>query len=152
MAEAPPENFPDIEGALRTWLRAHPLLVPEVDGRVYFSVPFNSADKFPCIMITRVGDSGQDSSDTPIDLALIQFDVYGRKSNETNGGKMSATRPMLALKAALSTIRGKVMLDEQVAVWDPSVRNTLYSALPADNRPRYVVLVAITSAVTTPTG
>jgi hypothetical protein len=136
------DAWPDIEGALRTYLRADPGLATLISSRVYFAIPPDSAGKFPCIKITRVG-GGQDPSQAPLDLALIQFDVYGKTSNEEGGGRGPTTLVLNALRKALSTIQGATALDDKVMAWDADVRAVFFSSLPADDRPRFIVTVSV---------
>lgn len=65
------QTFADAEGAARSWARALPSLVA---GRVFFGMPERPV--FPLVLVQRVG-SGRGGGDTPIDNALIQFDIYG---------------------------------------------------------------------------
>lgn len=65
------KTFADAEGAARSWARALPGFVA---GRVFFGMPERPV--FPLALVQRVG-SGRGGGDTPIDNALIQFDIFG---------------------------------------------------------------------------
>jgi hypothetical protein len=141
------DTWPDVEGALRTYLRADTDLAATVGQRVYFAVPRDSKDgtfesKFPCVKITRLG-GGQDPSQVPIDQALVQFDVYGKKSDEPGGGRGPTTIAMNALRKALSKAQGKTRLDPTTVTWDVDVRSVSFVSLPADDRPRFVLTVMV---------
>lgn len=144
MTTATPEQWPDIEGALRTYLRADTDLAALISNRVFFGVPRDSTDAFPLVMITRIG-GGQTSSEVPLDNALIQFDVYGKKSEESGGGRKAVTDIALALRKALSTIRGRTRLDSTVVAFGVVVSSQVFSPLPGDDRPRYLMTVTVSS-------
>lgn len=146
MSTDTPEDWPDIEGALRTWLRQDPGLAALIGNRVFFGIPRNSEGAYPCIMITRIG-GGQQSSEVPLDNALIQFDVYGEKADKLGGGRKSTTMVALALRKALSRIRGETRLDEEVVAYDPRITSQIFSPLPGDDRPRIMIVAIIPSVV-----
>jgi hypothetical protein len=137
-----PEDWPDIEGALRNYLRdSLDLAKTDVGSRVFFGVPRDSRNSFPCIALSRIG-GGQALGDAPLDNALIQFDVYGLKADD-GGGRNAVTVVALALRKALSTIRGRTRLDDSVVAWDPRVSTQVYSPMPADDRPRIILTVTV---------
>lgn len=143
------ETWPDIEGALRTYLRNDVNLASLVGNRVFFGVPrAANEDSYPLVMITRTG-GGQDVGEAPLDLALIQFDCYGKKSDVEGGGRYPITQVALAVKKALSTIRGRTVLAPGVTAFDARIVSHFYSPLSADDRPRYIVTAQITNIVTT---
>jgi hypothetical protein len=144
---APGEDWPDVEQALKEYLLADTGIAALIGGRVFLGVPRDSSDAFPCVKITRLG-GGQDGSDAAIDLPLVQFDVYGKRSDEVGGGRGPTTRVLNALQKALSTIKGKTPLNVSVTAWDADVRSIFFSSLPADDRPRFVVTVAMTAMAT----
>lgn len=136
-----PEEWPDVEFALRQWLRADTDLQAFVGQRVFFGVPRNSANAFPLIMLTRIG-GGQDSSEVPLDNALMQFDVYGRKTNE-GGSRKEVTDIALQLRRSLQKIRGRTRLDDFVSAFDTRVSSQVFSPLPADDRPRILIVATV---------
>lgn len=136
-----PEQWPDIEGALRTWLRNDADIQAVVGQRVFFGVPRNSANAFPCIMLTRIG-GGQNASEVPLDNPLVQFDIYGQKTSE-GGGRQQVTNIALELRKVLLKIRGRTRLNSTVSAFDVRVTSQVYSPLPADDRPRAIVVVTI---------
>lgn len=146
------ENWPDIEGALRTWLRADAGLVPLIDGRVFFSVPKNAqgvaTDSFPLILITRIG-GGESRGEAPLDMALIQFDVMGKLATQAGGGKGTVTTVALALQKAISKIRGRTELVPGVVAFNSRIASSFYSPFPGDDRPRHIITAVIPSIVTT---
>ena len=137
MVTANPEDWPDIEGALREWLRADADIQAVVGTRVFFGIPRNSSSAFPCIMITRIG-GGQMTGDAPVDNALMQFDVYGELAEE-GGGRLQVTTAALALRKTLSKIVGRTRLNSTVVCFDPRVSVQVFSPLPGDDRPRVLI-------------
>lgn len=142
MATDYPEEWPDIEGALREYLRADPDIQAVVGTRVFFGIPRNSEGVFPCIMITRIG-GGQTSGEAPLDQPLMQFDIYGKKSEESGGGRLACTQAALALRKALSKMKGRTRLNATVVAWDPRVSSQVFSPLPGDDRPRVLMTATI---------
>ena len=144
MATTDPEDWPDVEGALRTYLRLNTDIQSVVGSRVFFGVPRNSENAFPCIMLTRIG-GGQQGGDAPMDQPMIQFDCYA-KTAEEGGGRLQATQVAQALRKALSTIRGRTRLDANTVGWDPRVTGQVFSPLPGDDRPRILLTCVMTAA------
>lgn len=67
---------PDIEGALRDYLQQSPdMLASPAGARSWLAAKSNAV--FPHVTIIRIG-GGEDTSNAPMDQALVQFDVYGR--------------------------------------------------------------------------
>lgn len=142
MATNEPEEWPDIEGAMRDWLRTDPGLTALIDKRVFFGVPRDSEDAFPCIMITRIG-GGERSGDAPMDQPMLQLDVYGKKADQPGGGRRTTTLVALELRKALSRMRGRTRLNDDVVGWDARVTTQVYSPLPGDDRPRIMIMCII---------
>lgn len=148
------EDWPDVEGAMRTYLRNDAGLVPLINGRVFFSVPKNSSGKgvaegsFPLILVTRIG-GGESRGEAPLDMALLQFDVMGKKSEQAGGGKGPTTIVALALQKAISKIRGRTELTPGVTAFNARIASSFYSPFPGDDRPRQIITAVIPSIVTT---
>jgi hypothetical protein len=69
--------MPDVEGGVRTFLRANAGVAAIVGQRVFFGVPKGATEAtFPLVTVSRVG-GGDDFSDVPIDVALVQIDCWG---------------------------------------------------------------------------
>src|SRR5688572_25728630 len=140
MSTADPEEWPDIEGALRTWLRADPDIQSFFGQRVFFGAPrHTTTESFPMIVITRIG-GGQRSGDAPMDMPMLQLDVYGRKADEASGGRLAVTQGSALLRKVLSKMRGETRLDDDTVAWDPRVTTVVFSPLPGDDRPRMMVM------------
>jgi len=142
MTTSDPEEFADIEGALRTWLRADTDIQAVVDQRVFFGAPrkVTETGTYPMILVTRVG-GGDDGAEAPLDRAMIQFDIYGRKA-DAGGSRLEVTNISTVLRKVLAKIRGRTRLDDHVVAFDTRTTVVLYSPLPGDDRPR-VILTAI---------
>lgn len=140
-----PDTLPDVEGALRTWLRGRSAIAAIVGQRVFFGIPREVRDdSWPLITITRVG-GGLDLGDAPVDNALVQIDVWGSLDTSGNGMKADATTLVNTLRSELAAVRGRTALDgsvdafgitEQSCVWLPDADNA---------RPRYSVTAEVTA-------
>lgn len=143
MSTSTPEEWPDIEGALRTYLRADTDIDSVFGDRIFFGAPRKTTTaSFPMICITRIG-GGQRSGDAPMDMPMVQLDVYGRKADEESGGRLAVTQGAALLRKVLSKIRGETRLDSTTVAWDPRVATVVFSPLPGDDRPRMMVMVII---------
>lgn len=151
MSTNTPEEWPDIEGAMRQFLRDDPGLQALIGQRVFFSVPrkVTEAGSFPMIIVTRIG-GGQGRGDAPQDNPMIQFDVYGRKADAEGGGKVAMQKVSRALRQALSRLRGETDVTHVVdgvtlatRLFDPRVSTIVYSPLPGDDRPRDIIMAII---------
>ena len=140
------EDWPDIEGALRDYLRNDADLVPLINRRVFFVAPKRAV--FPMILVTRIG-GGQASGEAPMDTALLQLDIIGKKADEAGGGKGPVTQVALATQKALSKIRGRTVLVPGVTAFDARIASSFYSPFPGDDRPRQIITTVIPSIVTT---
>ena len=145
MTTSDPEEFADVEGALRTWLRADTDIQAAVSNRVFFGAPRKVTETganstYPMILITRVG-GGDDGGEAPIDRAMIQFDIYGRLANQ-GGSRLEVTAIAATLRKVLGKIRGRTRLDDHTVAYDTRTTVVVYSPLPGDDRPR-VILTAI---------
>lgn len=130
--------WPDVEGALRTWLRTKTTL--GVGQRVFFGAPDDAKEAdYPMITISRVG-GGADGSDAPIDLPLIQFDVWAPLRR-----KDIALEAVNALRGVLSSVRSPTAVTANVVLYGAEVNTVVYLSDPADNRPRYSVTAQVTA-------
>lgn len=136
------EDWPDIEGALQTFLRADAGVAAIVANRVFFSSPMKPF--YPMILITRIGGASA-SGETPLDNTFVQIDCFGRLPEEGAGGKLEATNLLRAVRKALSTIRGRTRLDGFTIGFDARVASVFYSPIRDDNRPRNVITVTISA-------
>lgn len=130
-------DFEDVEGALRSWLRTHPLLVGgaegHVDGRVFFAVP--TSVSYPLITVSRIGGGPQEGL-APLDDARLSMRVYGQT-------KSSAQKVTNRLVTALQQIEAEP-LNGSVFGHGARVDSQLWLPDPADDCPRYIVDATIT--------
>lgn len=134
------DDFPDVEGAIKDFLKADAGIVSIFSTRVFLGMP-RKTGTFPAVGITRVG-GGQGPGDSPLDMAIIQFDVYGETADK-GGGRQATTTAALAVRKALSSIRGKTRLNESVVAYDVRIASSFFSAMPGDDRPRYIVTAVV---------
>lgn len=127
-------QWPDVEGALVDYLKTH------VTSNAFLGIPngvWKAPDKFPLITVQRVG-GGQDPSEVPLDLALMQIDVWGRGRDKAGCWNVVAT-----VRDVLATIRGHTLLRSDVVAYGAEVNNVVYAPDAADGRPRYVITTQV---------
>jgi hypothetical protein len=131
-------TYPDVEGALRTWLRANATVNALVGQRVFFGVPKQATEQsFPLLTIARVGGGG-DPSDASVDAATIQIDCWGTIDKVSGYGKKSvATELAAAVREALESLTNGGALTASVQSLGAEVVSSLWAPDPDDDRPRY---------------
>ena len=117
---------PDVEGDVRAMLRDDPDVAALVGARVFLSTRALTEASYPCVVVTLAGSS-DDTSEAPIDLALVQLDCWGPMTS-----KSVTTDVVNAVRSALH----RHGIDVAGRVWAPD---------PDDRRPRYVVTAAVTA-------
>jgi hypothetical protein len=136
-------SWPDVEGALRTHLRANTALVTALGGaRVFWEIP--SDPPWPLVTISRVG-GGQDPGEAPVDRALVSFDCWGDLDDKGRARWRELTAVVNALRSALDAIEGRTTLASGVDVFGVSVAGVVRSADPNNGRPRYTVTAEVTA-------
>lgn len=132
--------WPDVEGALRTWLRANASVSTLVGQRVFFAVPSDARPaSYPLIVVSRIG-GGQDDSDAPIDRALMSIDVFGAERD-----KAGTTAVVNAVRSALEAINGRTTLTAGVDVFGVQVAGVVWAPDPDNGRPHYTVTAEATA-------
>lgn len=135
------EDFPDIEGALRTWLRLQATVTDVVAQRIFFALPVNIEEsEYPVIVLSRVGGGLVDQSTTALDVSTIQFDCWGGRNR-----KDQALAAANALRKVLNGIRGRTEIVTGVVVFGAEVDTVIFLPDPADSRPRYVVQATVSA-------
>lgn len=113
------EDWPDIEGALKDYLKADvDVLATAAGSRTYLALP--DKPTFPCITIIRIS-GGETASEVPLEQALVQIDVRGRVQQLA---ETEAVRK--AVRKALSKLQGRP--------FDAAGKARLYAATVADDR------------------
>lgn len=131
------EIFADVEGALRTWLRAHPVVGPLVGNKhVFFGVPPGDPLPLPMIIVERIGGSPV-GGDVQLDTANVSFSVWAKT-------KDSASRVERAVCQALVSM-GSEALDANTVGYGASVFSRVWLPDPDSNTPRYVVTALVTN-------
>lgn len=125
------EVFPDTESACRTFLRNNNV----ANQRVFFGVPKENPI-YPLVTVRRAG-GGDDSSDAPLEIAVIQFSCWGRTKDE-------ASQTVGQVRTALSSIRGEVTVGSTI-IYGATVDIITWAPDPADDRPRYIVTTSVTA-------
>jgi hypothetical protein len=138
-------EFPDVEGALRAYLRADAGVSALVGQRVFFDVPRSTRESsYPLITVARVG-GGTDASDVPIDLALISIDVWGTLDASGNGDKAGATAVVNAVRSALEAMNGRTTLSAGVDAFGAQEAGVVWLPDPDNGRPHYTVTAEVTA-------
>lgn len=137
-------TFPDVEGGVRAFLRANTGVAALVGQRVFFGVP--DSPTWPLVTVQRVG-GGDDLSEAPIDLALVQLDCWGRLYSDTNpdsthGDKAQARAVANAVRAAVHEIRSDGTVYAGCVLYGASVNSDLFVPDPDNDRPRYSLLTS----------
>lgn len=128
-------TWPDVEGGIRDYLRANTAIAALVGTRVFFGIP--ATVQYPLITVQRVG-GGDDTSEAPIDQALIQIDVWAAVGN-----KASATAVLNAVRDCLSGIRGRTTLKAGVTGFGAEVVSVIWAPEQGTDQPRYSVTAAV---------
>lgn len=133
-------NWADVEGALRTHLRADAGVVALVGQRVFFGVPKKATEAtFPLVVVQRVG-GGSDVSEAPLDVALVQVDCWGSIANG-NGLKAGATALVNAVRASLEAVG----TDQTAVLKGANVESVLWLPEVDNDRPRYAVTAVVSA-------
>lgn len=129
----------DIEGGVRTHLRATAGITALVGQRVYFGVPDDPT--YPLITVQRIG-GGDDPGDAPLDLPLLQIDVWGAGRN-----KAQARAVADAVRVWARSIRRATDLDGTTTAYGVTVESDIWAPDPSD-RPRYTITCSLLSRTT----
>ena len=130
--------WPDVEGAVRSWLRADTGVQAVVAQRVFFGVP-KPDPVFPLAVVQRVG-GGAAPGDAPLDEALVQIDCWGSFHDNGNGNKASAWSLAAAVRTALEVDNDTLIATGVRAVI--AVETIAWAPDPDNDRPRYIVQCA----------
>lgn len=126
--------FTDVEGALRTWEKTHPLLVPVVAGRVFFGYP-DGSPALPLLTLSRAGGAPQ-RGEAPLEDVRISHSVWG-------SNKKMAIDGVKALTSALHSL-SNVVLDEFTYAYSAEVTNVLWLPDQEAKLARYVCDAIVT--------
>lgn len=139
------DTLPDVEGALRTWLRTRTALTALVGQRVFFGVPKAAReDTFPLVTVQLVG-TRPETSEAPIVHHLIQFDVWGSIDDSGNGRKAEALTVVNTLWAQLRDINAETALTASVVAYGLNVESLVWNPDPDNDRPRYTLTAEISA-------
>lgn len=137
-------EWPDVEGGVRAYLRADADVQAALGGsqRVFFGIP--KSPTWPLVVVSRVG-GGDDLSDAPVDVALIQIDCWGEIDAASGHGlKSGCTTLVNAVRSALTAMTDHVATAACRLV-GASVQSVVWLPDPSNDRPRYVVTAEVTA-------
>jgi len=139
------DTLPDVEGGLRTYLRANTGVSTIVGQRVFFGVPKSAVEAtFPLVTVQRVG-GGDPGGEAPVDVALVQIDCWGSIDSSGNGDKAEAWTVVNAVRSALRVVNGRTTLKSGVAAFGITVESVVWLPDPDNDRPRYSVTAEVTA-------
>lgn len=134
-------NWPDPEGLTRDALKADSGVSAIVGNRVFFGIPKRAGEAtYPMITVFRVG-GGQDSSEVPLDDALVQVDCWGSFDAQGNGLKAQCTALVNAVRSSLEAM-GTVTRIAGVEL-GVNVESVLWLPDPDNARPRYSITAEV---------
>lgn len=142
--------IPDTEGALKTYLSTYPAVVSSAAaGRCFLATRSNV--EFPYVLVSRLG-GGDAPGDAPMDLALIQVDVYGRVVQLAEAGAVlnAVLEALAALNHTDAIVPGKARLAGAIVrdrrrIPEPEAQDVDGTV---GERPRYAVTVQVTGLPT----
>lgn len=140
------DNLPDVEGALRDWLRANTAITPTFGNRTFFGVPKGATERsFPLITVQRIGGGGE-AGQAPTDAALVQIDVWGNIDEKSgNGLKAECTTAVNTVRAQLRSVDHRTALNASVDALSITEVGCVWSPDPDNDRPRYSVTAEVTA-------
>lgn len=142
-------EYPDTEGAVRNYLRAHADVQAAVAQRVFFAVPDEAT--FPLLTVALVGGF-DDASDAPLDQSLVRIDALGdlHPGSLNHPNKAQAATAALAVRQALYDLRDGADVSvgaRTVRLHGAGVQSVVYLPDPANHRPRYSITTQIAAAL-----
>lgn len=139
------EQFPDVEGAVRTWLRNQPAVTAIVGNRVFFGVPKGAQEHtFPLVTVRLI--SATLDPYVPVTTALIQVDCWGPIDASGNGDKAAAWTLVNTISALFHSIENTTITATTRAL-GATVESVVWLPDSEPDRPRYS-LTAEVQAIT----
>jgi hypothetical protein len=134
-------EFPDVEGALITWLKNDLVLDSLVDGCVFFGVP-RQVKSFPIVTLFQVtAFPANSNAPSPEFKSTIQIDVWGDLPDAPKA-KLNCTNVQLHLLALLDDIQN-TNLTSSVRALSATVTDSRWLPDTSSKRTRYVLTVDI---------
>jgi hypothetical protein len=136
-------DWPDIEGAMRDYLRADTAVNALIGNRQFFAVP--ATPTYPLLTVSRVGGGQDADTDAPIDVALVSIDIWGELDANGYGDKAGALAVVNAVRSALEAISGRTTLTNGVTGHGAEVVGVAWAPDPDNGRPHYAVTAEVTA-------
>jgi hypothetical protein len=132
--------YVDVELAVRTWARTHPVLTALVGARTFFALPdkYRPSAKGPAVTVNMIGGSPDPTS--PLNLPELQFDCWGTTKAEAAAVHLGLLEALHSLtRTTVTTTAGDVILA------DARVTGVLFSPDTSADPvlPRYVVTALV---------
>lgn len=138
------DDFPDVEGGLRTYLRADAGVIAATatvgsEASVWFGIPKGATEAYYPMAVVFLVTATDDTSDAPLDIPLVQIDCWGSLHPNGNGDKASATALVNAVRSALHAVRGRTVLAPGITAFGFNVESAAWLPDPDNDRPRYAI-------------
>ena len=129
--------FADLEGAMRTYLRAQ---LASVSGRVYFQEPVGDRPAYPYVLMSGRGvDHARTNSEAPFDFPVMQFTIIAGKRDMP-----TAKTVMLELRSIFQNIDTPTVLSTGVTCLGVHVTAAPFVPDPESGEARYLVTAQVT--------
>lgn len=139
-------DFPDVEGGMVAYLKTLPAVTVLLGntGAVYFGVPTDAdEDDYPLVTVVRVGGGQETGQEAPVDVSLVQLDVWGKLRMKRECWLVTA---QVAKAVTLIGDTGvPTQLTAGVLGFGGEVESSLFLPDPGTLRPRYVLTATITA-------
>lgn len=137
-------EHPDVEGAMRTYLRAASNVHALVGNRVFFGVP--KSPTWPLVTVALAGGI-DDPSDAPVDQSLLQIDCWGEINESGTGIKAGATALVNAVRSAVWRLNHSTYRTSGCVLHGGAVVSAVWLPDPDTDRPRYSVTAEVTATL-----
>lgn len=136
------DEYPDVEGGFKDYLRSRSRIQTLIGNRVFLEANNAVESDYPLIEIQRVG-GGDDNSEAALDNAVLQVDLWGQLRNRAG---LKPLYQAVRAECRLITVAGAVELRPGMVAYGAVVNTAIYLPNPADDRPHYVLTVAVTAS------
>lgn len=130
--------YVDVEGPVRSWLRAQTAVTTLATGGIYFGTPTTTPSS-PWVTLQLVNDVPDPNGQTPYTIALIQVDCYAPKPST----KADAAALGAAVVTAFESLSAGTLLNSTTRAYRASVRRWQFLPDMASALPRYSIDVEL---------
>lgn len=138
-------EYSDVEGGMRDYLRVYGPVVAIVGQRSFFGVP--RTPTWPLVTIGLAGDGSEETSDAPIVHVLLQIDCWGELNADGLGLKAGATALVNAVRSAVERLNHHAFRTDHCLLHGGGVESALWLPDPDNDRPHYSVTAEVTATL-----